>query len=263
MAIYPGANWRPLPEANTQPTMIATQVILHTAVSSAPSLYGYFARFDVGLESHFYVSQTGVEQYISTSRQADANRQANVRAISIETWDGGDPDHTPWTPRQMDLLVDLVAWCCVNHGIPVLQCPAWNQPGIGWHVMFGAPGPWTPVSKSCPGRPRIAQMPELIARVEQALSPMPPPPPVQEDDDMMILRDKDDAAAGIWLLSGDTFFHLADTATVSALLGQGVKDVSIAHPDFVAMMQKKDEAEQQLTQINLRLADIQNQLAKT
>ena len=151
MARYPAAAWRPLPEATREPLITATQVILHTAVSGAASLYGHFSRDDVDLESHFYVYQTAVEQYVDTGRQADANRTANIRAISIETWDDGNPALVGWTPVQMDRLVELVAWLCRTHGIPARLCAAHDASGIGWHVMFGAPGPWTPVAKSCPG----------------------------------------------------------------------------------------------------------------
>lgn len=179
MARYPQASWRPLPEATREPLITATQVILHTAVSGAASLYGYFARQDVVVESHFYVNQEGVEQYVDTSRQADANRDANVRAISIETWDGGDPEHTPWTPRQLDLLTDLLVWCCRTHGIPATRCLNWSAPGIGWHSMWGAPSHWTPVAgKTCPGRPRIQQVPVLIERVTGILTT----PPGEESD---------------------------------------------------------------------------------
>jgi hypothetical protein len=183
MARYPAAAWRPLPEADREPLITATQVILHTAVAKASSLYGYFSRADVTVESHFYVNQTGVEQYVDTARQADANRNANVRAISIESWDNADPEHTPWTETQMDLLVDLVAWSCRTHGIPVVKCAGPNGPGIGWHSMWGAPSPWTPVpGKTCPGGPRIAQMPELIARVRALVN--------EEEEDVALTEEE-------------------------------------------------------------------------
>lgn len=166
MPRYSAATWKPLPEADREPLITATQVICHSAVSDAASLWPYFARDDVVLESHFYVNeQGGVEEYIDTDRQADANLTANVRAISIETWDGRDPDHTPWNPAQLDALTELIAWCCRTHDIPALKCAGPSGPGIGWHTMWGAPSPWTPVQKTCPGAPRIAQMPDLIARV--------------------------------------------------------------------------------------------------
>lgn len=172
MVRYPAAEWRPLPEANREPMITASQVILHTAVSAAASLWPYFARPDVTVESHFYVDQHGrVEQYIDTARQADANRTANARAVSIETWDGGNPADTPWNPPQLRALEDLLVWLCRTHRIPARQCPAHDQPGVGWHTMWGAPSPWTPVAKDCPGRPRKAQCPPLIARVAARLAP--------------------------------------------------------------------------------------------
>ena len=62
--------------------------------------------------------------------------------------------------------------------------------GIGWHVMFGAPGPWTPVAKSCPGPARVAQardeiIPAIVAGDPHNPYPKPDPkPPTVEDDDM-------------------------------------------------------------------------------
>lgn len=166
-----------MPEWQSEPQITATQVILHSAVSGASSLYGYFSRDDVTLESHFYVNQEAVEEYQDTARQADANLDANIRAISIESWDNGTPDTTPWTDRQLDLIVDLVAWCCQTHRIPARRCPAWDQPGIGYHSMWGAPSHWTPsAGKTCPGKARIKQFDLIIERVQQKLS--------GEEDDM-------------------------------------------------------------------------------
>jgi hypothetical protein len=230
MALYPKAIWRPLPENQTQSHILATQVILHTAVSGASSLFGYFARSDVVVESHFYVNLTGVEQYMDTDRRADANRLANVRAISIETWDGGAPERTPWTPTQMDLLVELVVWCCTTHNIPAQFCPAWDQPGIGWHVMFGAPGPWTPVQKSCPGAPRIAQMPELLGRVQAVLAGAPIKPPVpEEENEMLIISTSGQPPA---LLDGGRMVPFGDPDTLAKLSGAGAKHIAVSAEDY-------------------------------
>lgn len=179
MARYPSGVWRPLREADDQPTMIATQVILHSAVDAPgpTSLFGYFNRADVDLESHFYVALDGkVEQYVDTGHTADANRTANVRAISIETEDDGNPDQRPWSERQIAALVRLVDWCCRTHGIPRRIVRAHDAPGIGWHSMFGAPSKWTPVAgKTCPGRSRIAQIPGLVRAVVALDAPTPTP----------------------------------------------------------------------------------------
>jgi hypothetical protein len=176
----------PLPEADEQPAMKATQVILHSAVDAPgpTSLFGYFSRADVTLESHFYVRLDGrVEQYVDTSRTADANRTANARAISIETEDDGNPDQRPWTAEQIEALVRLVDWCCRTHGIPRRKAPAHDEPGIGWHSQWGAPSPWTPVAgKTCPGAARIEQVPELLRRVDALDDPKPSASPIGDDD---------------------------------------------------------------------------------
>ncbi len=170
MARYPEATWRPLPENETEPVIDPTQIILHTAVDAPgpTSLFGYFSRADCLIESHFFIKFDGeVEQYMSTTRQADANYHASVRAVSIETEDDGDPVGKPWTAAQCDSLVDLMVWLIETHPkILARECPEWDRSGIGWHAMWGAPSEWTPVAgKTCPGSTRIRQIPALIARV--------------------------------------------------------------------------------------------------
>lgn len=253
MAIYPGARWLPLPENDSQGRITPRQVILHTAVSAADSLHGFYNRPGVVVESQFYVARNHVEQYIDTTRRADANRQANGWAISIESWDNGQPEHTPWTPTQMDLLAALVAWCCDEHGIPARFCPAWDAPGIGWHTMWGAPSPWTPVAKTCPGGPRKAQMPELLARVQQNLAGVTatPPPPVLEEDDMLIIES--DVDRGFWFLSGDTLTHLAHGSSVHGLKAAKVEVAKLADEDFVRLAEAKGHTEAALDAIAAKL----------
>ena len=175
MALCPFATHKLLPESATQPKITARAVIMHSAAGRG-SLYRFFLNSS-SLESHFWVSEKGViEQYVDTGRRADANRNANSFAISIET-ESSPAATEPWAPAQLDAIVHLVRWCCDTHGIPVRQIPAWNSSGIGWHIQFGAPGPWTPVSKSCPGPARIRQMPALIAAVGGAKTQPPTNPP--------------------------------------------------------------------------------------
>lgn len=178
MAIYPKAIWRPLPENETEPFIDATQAILHSAVDAdGPTSLWPFFRYNTSLESHFFIKFDGtVEQYIDTARQADANYKANIRAISIETEDDGDPNHTPWSPEQIDAILELLRWLNQEHGIPLHACPAWDKPGIGWHSMWGAPSMWTPArGKTCPGTIRIEQihdtiLPALMTTEENFLS---------------------------------------------------------------------------------------------
>lgn len=173
MARYPGARWRPLKENATQVHITPTQVILHSQGDGSGSLYAFF-QTGSNLESHFWIGPDGeVEQYLDTTVRADANLDANVRAISIETAGLGAVDKREWNDAQVASIVDLILWCHDTHGIPIRRCPTWSAPGIGYHVMFGSPGPWTPVAKSCPGTARIRQFPTILALAASGGSDMP------------------------------------------------------------------------------------------
>lgn len=184
MARCPFALWRPLPENATQADIDPDQAILHTAVDGPgrTSLFGYFGQEKITLESTFYVFMDGsIEQYMDTTVRADANRDANVRAISIETEDDGRPDITPWTPAQVKSLIKLLDWICEVH--PKVQrrlCPAWDQAGIGYHTMWGAPSHWTPTAgKTCPGKARIPQVPGIVdAVIKLGVAAPPAPKPI-------------------------------------------------------------------------------------
>lgn len=168
MAIYPKAVVKLLsPENSTEPVIRPRKVVFHSAVSSADSLAGYFGRQDVNVESHFYVRHDGtVEQMMNTERQADAQFDANVDAVSIETEDGGHPDSTPWNPAQVAALVELTAWLCRTHGIPAVKCPTASGSGIGYHSQFE--GSWSKDHRTCPGKARIPQVPGIISAVAGA-----------------------------------------------------------------------------------------------
>lgn len=160
MSLFPRiAKQELLSDNKTEPLIDPTQIILHTAVDApGPSdLYLFFEKAS-NLESHFFIQNDGtVIQYMDTNRQADANASANMRAISIETEDDGNV--RPWTAAQVASIKRLGAALMQAHPkIARRVCPAHDQPGWGYHVMFGAPGPWTPVEgKQCPGGPRIHQ----------------------------------------------------------------------------------------------------------
>jgi hypothetical protein len=173
MARCPFAVQKILPENASQGRITPRAIILHTAVDSVTansSIYPYFVRADVSSESHFYVLDNGtIEQYIDTEVRADANVSANGFAISIETEDDGNPAQRAWTPAQMDALARLITWLCNQHGIPRKKMESTTGSGIGWHSMWGIntatskPNPWTTATgKTCPGGPRINQMPQLI-----------------------------------------------------------------------------------------------------
>lgn len=182
-----------------------TQVILHSLAN------GYNFAAGVGwlesaanpLEAHYAVRADGhVVQLVLETMRAEANLQANRRpdgtgAISIET-DSSVPATEPWSTAQVDALVELVTAICRRHGIPARLCRSASDPGIGWHVMWGAPGAWTPVAKSCPGPARIAQVSAVIVprvaaalRLQQQTPSSTPTVPANPAEDDMTDQDRE------------------------------------------------------------------------
>ncbi|WP_367137917.1 N-acetylmuramoyl-L-alanine amidase [Saccharothrix sp. HUAS TT1] len=176
MALCPFAVHRLIPESYQQNRITPRLVILHTAVSGAESLEGYWNSPGIVLESHFYVSQHGViYQYVDTNVRADANVNANDFAVSIETWDGGNPN-VPWTDAQVNALVRLVAWICDAHGIPKRLANGAYGNGIGWHNLYAYE--WAGGPRACPGPLRIPQARDvIIPRVAGGQVPAPGPSP--------------------------------------------------------------------------------------
>jgi hypothetical protein len=174
---FPGATWAPIPEHGEGPSYTKTQLIFHSTGTraSAAANRRYFARGDVDVESTLIVDYDGgALQILEAGERADANGSANRRAISVEVV--GEA-HEPYTAAQVATCRAIAEWACSEHPIARRQIPEHDASGVGWHVMFGAPGPWTSVrGKACPGSRRIAQVRDLIIPGLLAA------PTVQEDD---------------------------------------------------------------------------------
>jgi hypothetical protein len=175
MAFYPKATRRLIYPENNLPhnggasyldtlSRRPTTFIYHSAVGRG-SLYDYFNRSDIKLESHTWIGldpEAGIEQYLDNNRKADANYKANGFAMSWETADNGHPDSFEWTPYQCAEIAESMVWGREVYNIPLIIPSAWDKPGMGYHTLFGAPSNWTPVAKSCPGRVRILQFPKIL-----------------------------------------------------------------------------------------------------
>lgn len=168
MPIYPLAKYREVSGLDKDKVITPIGVILHVRDGLGASLFDYFDGPSGGIESHFYISYNGgIEQYRNTNREADANYKANsfkvngrwVGFISIETEGLASGK---WTSIQLAKIKDILNWLNVVHDIPLVVCPAWNKPGVGYHTMWGAPSQWTPHVKSCPGPKRIQQFKDDI-----------------------------------------------------------------------------------------------------
>lgn len=197
----PEAEWAPIPEHGDVSRHVKTKLIFHSTgtKASAQANRRYFAGGAVKVESTFIVNYDGsILQILEADERADANGSANDEGISVEVVGTGDE---PYTPAQVAACIAIARWACANHPIARRQIPSVNASGIGWHVMFGAPGPWTSVAgKVCPGRQRVAQVRDVIipaARVSTpAAKPTPapakPPPALTVEDSMFIVTDTRD-----------------------------------------------------------------------
>jgi hypothetical protein len=197
---FPGAEWAPIPEHGDGPLFTKTQLIYHSTGTraSAAANRRWFSRGDVKVESTFIVDYDGgCLQLLEAGEEADANLTASRRAISVEVV--GEA-HEPYSREQVETCIALGRWAVEHHPIERRIAPAHNKSGIGWHVMFGAPGPWTTVrGKACPGGKRIAQVAHVIvpAVCEQ---PDPPTTPIVEETDVELYKDGNDLVA--WNMLG-------------------------------------------------------------
>ena len=183
MAIYPQAVLKLLPENETQAPIDPRATIAHTAVDAPgdTKLWLYFGRTDVKVETHFYIENDGtVTQMMDTNVETDAQQIADKFAISYETEDDGDPVGNPWTPEQLQSIIDLNVWCIETH--PEITPEIITDPrgsGLGWHSMWGftdplnttgcQDNPWTNARcKTCPGSTRIQQFVNIVVPAVQA-----------------------------------------------------------------------------------------------
>ncbi|GGU90912.1 hypothetical protein GCM10010275_29870 [Streptomyces litmocidini] len=166
MAWYPGAIKLELqPESDSQPAIRPTQFIFHSIAApwDERRIYEYW-RDSTNLESHFGLDFDGsLGQFIGTQTRADANYRANLRAdgtgaISLES--ASNLEHTdPWTPAQIEELINVGVWAHQTHGIPLRICRSWDDPGFGYHALYPE---WAVSGTACPGAARIKQFKEIV-----------------------------------------------------------------------------------------------------
>lgn len=158
--------WRPLgPE--TEPAITPTVLIFHTMVGYLKSTESMFkAGGYSGVESTFGVGGPWdgadldgvVWQWQDIHFQADAQFAGNDYANSIETSDGGNPNH-PWSDKQVKALTDLLVWWCKSTGNPCKLVAHPTDKGVGYHRQFLV---WNTEHHDCPGDVRLKQLLEVI-----------------------------------------------------------------------------------------------------
>ena len=158
----------PIQPGSNDPPITAIGAILHVDAGNSGNLYDYFKNASGGIESHFLIPKQGpIQQYRDTAYEADANLKANsfilngkrVGFVSIETQ---GLDKGEWNDWQLQQIKTLLKWLAETHNFPLTVCTSPTSPGVGYHTMWGAPGPWTPVAKDCPGPDRVRQFHEVL-----------------------------------------------------------------------------------------------------
>jgi hypothetical protein len=186
--IVPGFKYRPVSGLANDKHIRSIGLILHLAVSNAPSLFPYFDGPSGGIESTLWAvkkddKSNGVnEQYRSADREADANLKANsfyrsgewLGFTSLET-QGTNLDGT-WSDYQLATIKATYTWGHDTLGWKYRACPDPFHGGMGYHTMWGAPSQWTPVAKTCPGKGRIHQfntilVPWLAEKLKESKAP--------------------------------------------------------------------------------------------
>lgn len=148
------------PESDSQASITPTQFIVHSLAApwTIERTYEYW-RDSTNLESHFGLGYDGrLGQYIGTNTRADANAQANSRAISLESA-ANLQNSDPWTTAQINMLVRVMDWAAREHSIPRRRCRSWTDPGFGYHRLYPE---WSAGGTSCPGNARVEQFNEIV-----------------------------------------------------------------------------------------------------
>jgi len=185
---YPVAAWRPLgPE--TEPSITPRILVFHTMVGGlrgtdtmfrAGGYQGVESTFGVGGPWDGAALDGVVWQWQDTGHQADAQAGGNNYCDSVETSDGGNPNH-PWSTKQLAALVALTVWWCRATGNPCRLVRSTGDRGIGYHRQFAV---WNPDNHSCPGDVRQAQLLNYVipTAARELAHPNPNPPAPQEAD---------------------------------------------------------------------------------
>jgi hypothetical protein len=179
---YPGAKKRPL-GTQTEPGIGKPRIfIVHTMSGYLSGTDSFFRQQGyTGTESHFGVGgqYDGVHdgevwQWQSIDHQADAQFDGNAVATSVETSDGAH-DGVPWTPKQVEAIVQLGVWWCRQTGNPAKLVTSPDGKGFGWHAQFKA---WNRNGHDCPGSVRLHQYKtEVVPGIARRLAPAPTAPP--------------------------------------------------------------------------------------
>jgi hypothetical protein len=160
------------PETRTEPVIQPWGLCLHTHGFNATSqaIGNYFGKKEVLVESHGSNAQDGkIYQFQFFDRQADAQAGGNGFTVpgrsglhgmvSMESEDGGDSAHRPWSQAQVASFGLLVARQHDRYGLELAPATAMYQNRVYYHSQFSA---LNPNGHACPGPIRQRQIQDVI-----------------------------------------------------------------------------------------------------
>lgn len=175
---------KPIPQTETDPTIIPVGDIFHVAVSKSDSLHDLFTH-DGGIESTGYIRFDGkVEQYRPFDVECDAQFDGNSwvglagRRYGFNSWESEGMGDGEWTPEQMATIKAIIRFKHEKWGHPLRLCPDWNAAGFGYHCLFQR---WNKTNHSCPGPARVKQFENIIVPWMKQGAPQEDDMPTPED----------------------------------------------------------------------------------
>lgn len=244
----PGARWRPIRVNYTNRKRARTDaVVLHVTASNAASQFAWFNNPRARASAHLHIALDGtVEQHVDLDKIAWGSGDGNARVITIETAGTGSGR---WTTAQLAALERTLAWLCERYSIPaaLLGTSRAGERGIGWHrlgidgnfpslpdiragrIQRGGGERWSSSrGKVCPGDDRIRQVPALVERVAEILTP-----PVLEEDEMYLIRrlGATHPKRKYALVSGGRVIEVGRT-TARRLKAAGVPELHLHNTDY-------------------------------
>lgn len=183
MARYPKAQWRPIPVNYSSGGNSPRLLVVHIMQGTLAGTDGWFRNPAASASAHFGVGKDGtVYQWVDTRDRAWHAVNANDHSIGVEH-EGYSGEQL--TTAQLDATAGIYAWAHQQHPkISMwLNTDPTNGSGLSWHGLGGAAWGNHP---NCPGPPIVNQLPDILKRAKNILSPPPPPPAPSEEEDMML-----------------------------------------------------------------------------
>lgn len=170
--LYNEAKWQgPVPNINKKAMAKVKLGVLHIMQGTITGTDSWFHEPKSQVSAHFGNPKSGqLVQWVDTKDKAWAEAFYNSISISVEN-EGNSGDSL--TPSQIENLARLMVWLKHQTGLPITQIHSPSQEGWITHGELGVPGGNHP---ACPGTPILNQLPSIIKRANDILTPYPPKP---------------------------------------------------------------------------------------